>query len=74
MSTLKNRITNLLPGSSTYKTMTTRQLVARLNSRRDTTPVANATVRGRLSELVASGAVATEVRDSGRTGFYRTNG
>lgn len=71
MSTLKTRITHLLPGLTTGKTATTRQLVARLNSSLSVTPVAEATVRGRLSELVASGVVARETRNSGLTGFYR---
>lgn len=71
-TTLKTRITRLLPGLTTSKSLTVNQLVARLNSSRSATPVANATVRGRLSELVASGVAARETRTSGRTGFYRT--
>ena len=67
---LKTRITRLLPGYSLGTNVTVRQLVARLNRSSSHTPVANATVRGRLSELVASGAVSTETRDSGRTGFF----
>ena len=70
MATLKSRITRLLPGYSLGTNVTVGQLVARLNSSRSATPVANATVRGRLSELVKSGAVSTETRDSGRTGFF----
>ena len=74
MSTLKNRITNLLPTSSSLKTVTTKQIVARLNRSRSTTPVANATVRGRLSELVSAGLAARETRNNGTTGFYSVNG
>lgn len=69
-TTLKSRITNLLPGYSTGKNVTVKQLVARLNRSTTNTPVANATVRGRLSELVAAGTVASETRNSGVTGFY----
>lgn len=70
MATLKTRITRLLPGYSLGTNVTVNQLVARLNSSRTHAQVANATVRGRLSELVASGAVATETRSSGRTGYF----
>lgn len=74
MTTLRNRITNLLPGSSTLKNVTTRQLLYRLNKSTANPPVAPATVRGRLSELVRDGVVATETRASGRTGFFRIGG
>lgn len=74
MATLKSRITRLLPAYSTSKNVTVGQLVARLNRSRSATPVANATVRGRLSELVRDGLAGSETRDSGRTGFYSANG
>jgi hypothetical protein len=73
MATLKTRITNLLPASQTYKSVTVNQLVARLNRSTSNTPVANATVRGRLSELVAAGVANRETRNSGVTGFYRAS-
>lgn len=72
MSTLKSRITKLLPSYTSGKNVTVKQLVARLNRSQAVTPVANATVRGRLSELVATGAALTESRSSsGVTGFFR---
>lgn len=69
-TTLKSRITNLLPRSNLGTNVTVKQIVARLNRNQSFTPVANATVRGRLSELVASGAAASEARNTGVTGFY----
>lgn len=74
MATLKSRITRLLPGYSLGTTVTVNQLVARLNRSRSAAPVANATVRGRLSELVRDGLAGRETRNSGRTGFYSANG
>ena len=68
-NTLKSRITRLLPPISSGRNVTVKQLVARLN-RSTNTPVANATVRGRLSELVAAGAAFSETRNTGTTGFY----
>jgi len=68
-NTLKSRILDLLPTVTDGKNVTVNQLVARLNSSRSFTPVANATVRGRLSELVATGLAYSESRNSGTTGF-----
>ena len=72
-SNLRTRITKLLPAYGAGTNVTVRQIAARLNSSRVFTPVANATVRGRLSELVRDGQVGSEYRDSGRTGFYLNN-
>jgi hypothetical protein len=69
-NTLKSRITRLLPAYSEGTTVTVKQLVARLNRSTANPPVANATVRGRLSELVAAGVANSEERSSGVTGFY----
>lgn len=72
--TLKDRITSLLPANSLGTNVTTKQLVSRLNRSRTATPVADATVRGRLSELVRDGVVNREERSAGGIGFYLTNG
>ena len=70
MASLKTRITELLPRYGAYKNATVNQITARLNSSRAVTTVAKATVRGRLSELVAANIAASEPRESGSTGFY----
>ena len=67
---LKNRITNLLPANSEGRNLTRGQIISALNRSTTNPPVADATVRGRLSELVRAGVVYTETRSSGRTGYY----
>lgn len=73
-NTLKTRITRLLPAASTGKNATVKQIVARLNRSTANAPVANATVRGRLSELVSSGVAYRETRSNGTSGFFSSNG
>jgi hypothetical protein len=70
-TTLKVRIANLLPDvKEGRRGFTTRQIVARLNSSTRFSSVANATVRGRLSELVAEGTVVRETKPNGTSTFY----
>lgn len=71
---LRNRIIDILPTNSSGRDLTRGQVLRALNRSVTNAPVADATVRGRLSELVRDGVVATLTRPSGLTGFYCTNG
>jgi hypothetical protein len=69
--TLKQKLLSILPTGKKRTSVTLNQIMARLNSSKTYRNVVRSTVRGRLSELVASGTVNKYTRENGTRGFFR---